>query len=252
MRHREGVAHRDHRQALLYCLAQAAGAGFADEEVGQRHVAPHILSELDHHMVRGLGLRSQFRRQRGVVAAHQDQRDIAQLASDGTHDARTDAAEQHQTGRTIRMQAELHPFRTAVNLQGPIEVGADDHARGHVQLPLGIARGAGLCQCCGRAADNMLLLCVLDPKVRWKVRHVGHDGHVRYTGQCSRKTLIHHAVEIGNQRDDHIGFGAQPMLSEAPMHRCIAEPDESLQQHQFLAHANGPAAGQALVVQIFR
>jgi len=48
LRHRQGVAHDNDRQALMHRLADTAGTGLADEEIGEPHVMADLGRKSEH------------------------------------------------------------------------------------------------------------------------------------------------------------------------------------------------------------
>ena len=142
-------------------------------------------------------------------------------------------------------------LRAPIEVRLLVEVRTNDHAGRGVHLAVPVAHGARLGHRLWRAADEVLRLARLDPKMRRKVRKVGDDGHVGRLRACGGERFVHGPIEVRNDRYHHVRSGLAPVPPQAAGHRAVAQANESLQQLEFLREPDAPAALQARVVEVF-
>ncbi len=147
-------------------FADAAGTGLADEEIAQLHEVTDLRGKADHHAGRPRAHRAYFIGQRRIVAADQNELRIVEALGDTTHHLRSMTAEHDDARRSIRIELQLAPLGAPVDFQGPVEIGADDHSRGRMDARGVVTGGAGLFDCLGSPANQVLRLMRLDPKMR--------------------------------------------------------------------------------------
>ena len=71
-------------------------------------------------------------------------------------------------------------------------------------------------------------------------------------GRAAAECLIHGAIEIRHQRDHQVRLGPLPMAAQLADQGLMAQPDQRLQDAQFLRQPQSPAARQAHVVVVLR
>jgi len=151
---------------LLNGFADAAGTRLADEEVGELHEIADLRGKTDDGSGRSRTHRPQFIHQRGIVAADQDELRIVETLDDTPHHLRSMPAEHDDARRPVRIELQLAPLGASIDIQRPVEIGTNDHARGRMDARLVVTGGSGLCDRLGGPADQVLRLMRLDPKMR--------------------------------------------------------------------------------------
>ncbi len=127
LRHGPRVAYHDDGQSGLQRFAQAAGTGFADEEIRKPHEIRDLRGKSDDYARRAGARCPQFVGEDGVVAADQDELGIVEAFGDTSHDLRAMSAEQDDAGRAIRVQAQFQPLDPPVESCLTIKIRTNDH-----------------------------------------------------------------------------------------------------------------------------
>ncbi len=117
LRHGPCVAHHDDGQPLLHGFADAAGTGLADEEIAELHEIADLRRESDDGARRRAAHRAQLIRERGIVAADQNELRVVQALRDAAHDLRSVAAEHDDTRRPVRIELQLDPLGAPIDVQ---------------------------------------------------------------------------------------------------------------------------------------
>jgi len=196
--------------------------------------------------------RAQLLGERRVVSADQYQLRVREPPGNAAHRARAVAAEHHDAGGAIRIEIEPQHFGAPIDMDLTVEIRPNDHAGCRVDVLLLAAHGARLRKRARSAADQVLRLFGFDPKMRRKIGEIGHHGQIRNARQDLRQCLVHDPVEVGNQRNHDVRPGFAPMLAQLLGDGFMAEPDQRLQQLEFLRETQCPAACEPLIVIILR
>jgi hypothetical protein len=166
LRHGPGVSHHDHGQALLDRFADAAGTRLADEKIAQLHEITDLRGKPDDGSGRARVHRTEFIGQRGIVAADQNELRIVEPLGDASHHLRAVTSEHDDARRSIRVELQLAPLGAPIDVQGPIEIRANDHSRSCMDARGAITGGSSLFDRLGGPANQVLRLMRLDPEMR--------------------------------------------------------------------------------------
>ncbi len=199
LRQRPGVAFDDHWQLHRHRFADASRPRLANEEIGKRHVVGHLLRESfdEARRLRRQGLESlgQF----CVASADEDQLRVGEPFRNLQHDLRALSAEQHQSSRKRRVQAQPFTFARSIHVHRFVKARAQNHTRCRINTIIRIPQRTRLLHRFLGPANEVLLLSRLHPEVRWVIRKIRQDRDVGYFREGSAQALVHRAVEIGHQ-----------------------------------------------------
>jgi hypothetical protein len=167
----------DHRELHGDGFADAAGAGLPDEEIGQVHVVGNLAGETLDEAGRGGRQAAKRRGELLVVPADEDELRRGQPPRDFEHDIRALSPEQHQTRGTQRIETQPRALRGAVDRDGFVKPGAEDHAGCEKHAIGRVAKRGGLRGGFPGAANQILFLNPgaegLHPKMRGIIGEIG-------------------------------------------------------------------------------
>ena len=189
-------------------------------------------------------------RHRLISSTQQDQlhAGVVQRAGDLHYVHRSLAPEQHQTGGQIGPQSEPDTLGTAVEIQGGVKPGVQNHTRNLQQAGLGETEGERLLGRPIRTANDVLVLS-LDPEVWRVIGNIGEDRDQRRARPGALQRLLESAVVMGNQRHDHVRPVAFPVLLEQAYLLLVQQADQHVHHGNQLCGAEGPVAPEHDVIE---
>ncbi len=254
---REGpdIPFDDDRQMHGDGFADASRAGFADEEVSEPHVVGNFGCELLDEPGLRAGLRAKLCGKRAIAAANQDllERETAGVEAGGDveHGRGAFPTEHDERGGQAGFEAKAAAFRSLVDVDGLVELRAEDHAGSAKNAIFGVTKLSRLLDGAIGTANEALRLA-FDPEVGRVVGYVGEDGDIGGGGAGGAKAVEEDAVEVGDDGDDEVGPGGSPVVLENADGRVVVQADNPVNDFEYLCSAEGPAFGEHAVVEILQ